>query len=162
MYFCILDPIVGQQNIVLWAWQTSESWSDAIWKSLPTSWSLYSGVPQAHISLSDRLELCWWISSDSHLQLKQLPRLSLFLRLDGYFPGLPRYLVVTPLVLQYHFRDHTESLDDPYIEIWSKITNHHQDLHIGSTFWICSPIRHISIARLLYELIHKNSQAKRE
>jgi len=70
--------------------------------------------------------------------------------------------LVTPLVLQLYFWDHTKSLDDPYIGTWSEITNYHSDFYIGSTFWICSPISHISIIRPLYQLIHDNGQAKCE
>jgi len=55
-----------------------------------------------------------------------------------------------------------KSLDDPYIDFWSEITNCHSDFYIGSTFRICSPICHISITRTFYELIQDNSQAKRE
>jgi len=75
---------------------------------------------------------------------------------------LPCSMGVTPLVLEVYFRDHTKSLDDPFIEVWSEITNCHSDFCTGSTFQICSPISHISITWPLYQLIHDNSQTKHE
>ena len=70
---------------------------------------------------------------------------------DCYAFGVPVY-----------FRDHTQSLDDAYIDTWSETTNYHSDFYIGSTFWICSPISHIAITRPLRQLIHDNGQAKRK
>jgi len=67
----------------------------------------------------------------------------------------------TPLVLQLNIQDHTQSLDDPYIDTVSDITNYHSDIYIGSTCQICSPIIHISITQPLYQLIQDNSEAKR-
>jgi len=71
-----------------------------------------------------------------------------------------RSTTVTPLELHLYFRDHTQSLEDQYIDVWSEITNYHSDFYFGSTFWICSPISHISIVWPLHQLIHDNGHAK--
>jgi len=70
------------------------------------------------------------------------------------------WLGVTPLVLLLSFRDLIKSLNDPSIDTWSEIMNYYSNFYIGSTFWICSPIGHISIAERLYQLIYNNSQTK--
>jgi len=79
-----------------------------------------------------------------------------------YLQPIAPQMTVTPLELQLYFRDHTRSLDNPYIHTWSDITNCHSDVYIGSTFRICSLISHISITRPVKQLIHDNGQAKRE
>jgi len=63
-------------------------------------------------------------------------------------------------MLQVYFRDHTESLYDPYIDTWFQITNYHSDFHVGSTFRICSPMSHIFINWPSHQLIHDNRQVK--
>jgi len=58
---------------------------------------------------------------------------------------------VTLLVLQEDFRDHTGSLDNPNMDIQSKLMKYHSEFIFGSTFRICSGIGNISITLPSYQ-----------
>ena len=73
---------------------------------------------------------------------------------------LPIHLVVTPLVLQVYFRDHTGSLDNPNMNTESERMNYDSDFLIGSTFRICSPIGNISVTLPWYQLNDDSDRAE--
>ena len=68
--------------------------------------------------------------------------------------------IVTPVVLQVYFQDHSESLDNPNMDPQYGIMTYHSDFLIGLTFRICSPIGYISITLPSYQLINDSNQAK--